>query len=349
MSVVWLAPIALSGAALIVLPVAIHLFVRQQAKRVLFPSLRFVGETQLAAFRARRIEDLWLLLVRAAVIALATVALAGPVWQTESRRAATASRVSRAIVEIDDASTVVETQPAFRSATFHRTLTADAIADAIRWLNAQPSSAREIVFRGAMRRGVVGEADLAGVPVDIGIRFVPSNTPAESDITLPILTLRDGELWRIDRRVHLTADATSVTAGQGRPVKSGLIRISGQDQAIAEAALRVALGVGVPWRDFETPVQIRLPDNTPVADAADVVMRLLQRVSAPPLVEPQMIAPEQLEKWTRPPGPPSDAAPIADEGDRRWVWLAVLALLGVEWFVRRRAAREAIAVEARVA
>ena len=45
----------------------------------------------------------------------------------------------------------------FRSATFNRTAIADAIGDGLRWLDAQPPSAREIVFAGSFRRGSIDE------------------------------------------------------------------------------------------------------------------------------------------------------------------------------------------------
>ena len=78
MSIAWLFPAALAGITLVLLPIAIHLLVRQHARTQLYPSLRFLRETQLAAFRRRRIEDAALLLCRAAIIALAAVGLPGP-------------------------------------------------------------------------------------------------------------------------------------------------------------------------------------------------------------------------------------------------------------------------------
>ncbi len=82
MSITWLAPAALLGVALIALPIAIHLLVRQHARTLAYPSLRFLRETQLAAFRRRTLQDGLLLACRAAIVALAAVALAGPLLQT---------------------------------------------------------------------------------------------------------------------------------------------------------------------------------------------------------------------------------------------------------------------------
>jgi hypothetical protein len=44
-----------------------------------------------------------------------------------------------------------------------------------------------------------------------------------------------------------------------------------------------------------------------------------------------------LAGWTRAAAPRGRAAPV-DEGDRRATWLLVLALLGLEWWWRRRLA-----------
>ena len=49
MSITWLTPAVLSGLLLVVLPIAIHLLTRQQARTRPFPSLRFLVPTQLAA------------------------------------------------------------------------------------------------------------------------------------------------------------------------------------------------------------------------------------------------------------------------------------------------------------
>jgi hypothetical protein len=56
--------------------------------------------------------------------------------------------------------------------------------------------------------------------------------------------------------------------------------------------------------------------------------------------EPRRIVPATLARWSRAPGQsPADAKPV-DERDRRWLWGATLALLGVEQLLRRSRARE---------
>ncbi len=157
-------------------------------------------------------------------------------------------------------------------------------------------------------------------------------------------------LVRIDRAVHLAPDATRVTTdGRVTALPADLVRISGSDQRLADAALRAALTVGVPWHDFETRVRLTLRDDAPLASAADVVLQMLQRRSPQEVREPVVIAEAQLKEWSRRPGLPSSTAPLVDEGDRRWLWAVVLILLGIEWVVRRRTVDAAVAGEARIA
>ncbi|HUQ87321.1 MAG TPA: BatA domain-containing protein [Vicinamibacterales bacterium] len=369
MSIAWIAPAALMGLALIALPIAVHLLVRQHARVLAYPSLRFLRETQLAALRRRTIQDAALLLCRVAIIAAAAIALTGPVLQTPARTAGYARRMSRAIVAIDvvDPSIVAkEAEGAFTSATFRRASIADALADASRWLDRQPPSSREIVIAGELRRGVINERDLAAVPAGIGIRFLQTASTSNVEVTLPVLTRRNGVLMRIDRRVQTGSDTTRVTDQAGTAVANEIVTIVAKpaDTALAEAALRAALDAGIPWADFDRRVSIvwegaphdprtprpqdprtprpqalqvfHMPVPSPPA-AADAVRDVLTAVSPPDLKEPIAISAEQLAVWTRSPGPPAANAPLFDEGDRRWLWGLAIVLLALESWLRRPA------------
>lgn len=376
MAIAWIAPAALLGVALIALPIAIHLLVRQHARTLAFPSLRFLRETQLAAFRRRTIQDAALLLCRVAIIALAAVALAGPVLQLASRTAGYAGRTSRAIVSIDATDNVAVDAGTFASSTFERATIKDALTDAIRWLDRQPPSSREIVIRGTLRRGAITDADLATVPQAIGIRFEPVTGTSLNDVTWPVLTRRNDSLVRLDRALHFETDATRIADGAITPVPDSLITIVARDAdlPLAQAALRAALDAGAAWSDFDRRVLvawegaeasattgaapgtqiIRMPVPSPPSSAADAVLASLEALSPRrDRLEPVIITPEQLSAWSRPPGPPPPSATLIDEGDRRWVWGAVLALLAIEtWMRRSRSAVTDVAAdvsEARVA
>ncbi|MBY0494880.1 MAG: BatA domain-containing protein [Cyanobacteria bacterium] len=374
MSIFWTAPAALLGLTLIALPIAIHLLARQNIRTLPYPSLRFLKQTQLAAFRRRAIEDAALLLCRAAIISVAVLALAGPVLQTPARQAAYAKRVSRAIVltrdGVDRDAVDRAAEGVMASTIVVRMTMADALAEATRWLDQQPPSAREIVTLGALRRGALNDADLSAVDRDIGIRFLPVAVETPSTIVVPVLTRRNDTLVTIDRQVRADAAATQVIDGPAIAAPADLIRIvaSPGDTALAEAALRAALDAGIPWADLNQHIVIAwdgastgaLESNTrlirmevpsPPSAAADAVRAVLLSASPPRLREPVLVSAEQLAAWTRPAGAPSPGAPIADEGDRRWLWALALLLLLVESYLRRSAAAAQVeqSEEARVA
>jgi len=286
-------------------------------------------------------------------------ALAGPVLQTPSRTASYASRTSRAIVAIDvaDRSLIAKAaEGAFASASFTRASAADALADASRWLDRQARSTREIVVAGELRRGAIDQSDRAAVPAGIGIRFLPTVTASNADLTMPVLARRNSVLMRIDRRVHVSPDATRVVDGAGTALPNDIVTIVAKpaDTALAEASLRAALDAGVPWKDFDQRVVIvwegaddaaitrepgrarviRMAPPAPPA-AADAVRDVLSTVSPPDLKDPIVISAEQLASWTRSPGPPASDAPVSAEGDRRWMWGLALMLLALESWMRR--------------
>ena len=378
MSIVWLTPAALLGLALVALPIAIHLLVRQPGRRVDYPSLRFLRSSQLAAFRRRTIQDALLLICRVALVAAAVMALAGPVIQSPARVEGYSDRVARAVIvepgaESQGAEVAGE---AFASQSFSRAHLGDAIADATRWLDGQPPAAREVVFVGAFRRGSLTPAHLAAVPMSVGLRFVPTSAAAPArEVSFPVLRTRNGALVLERQPAHLGDDETRVSGGMATPIAEDTVRIvaAPAEQALADAALGAALSAGLRWSDAAPPMLvvwsgadealvqrsqnsatvIRMAPPAQVSAAATAVREAVERVTATPIgpLEPIRISSEQLQSWSRPPGPsPADARP-SDEGDRRWLWGLTLVLLAVEHGLRRmvRSHVAEVAAEARVA
>jgi hypothetical protein len=74
----FLAPLTLVGILLVALPLAIHLLVRRRARRLDFPTLKFLRETPSFKLYPRRIRQPLLLALRAAAIVLLVTGLARP-------------------------------------------------------------------------------------------------------------------------------------------------------------------------------------------------------------------------------------------------------------------------------
>jgi hypothetical protein len=183
--VIWLNPAAWIGLIALAAPILIHILVRQRAERLPFPSLRFLQQTRLASIRRHVLEDLPLLAIRAAILAAAVAALAGPLVITPMQRQAWNARVVRAIVvnAVDGAQTLQPSDRTFLSQTFEARSLSDGLHRALAWLDHAPPARRELVIVGPLALGSVTAEDLSAVPPAIGIRFERSGTlPAERTI-----------------------------------------------------------------------------------------------------------------------------------------------------------------------
>jgi hypothetical protein len=79
MGLSFLTPMLLGGAALIVVPLVLHLVMRRKPVKLDFPALRFLRERSVANRRRLQVNHLLLLLLRMAALALLALALARPV------------------------------------------------------------------------------------------------------------------------------------------------------------------------------------------------------------------------------------------------------------------------------
>ncbi|MBH8571089.1 BatA domain-containing protein [Microvirga sp. STS02] len=75
-------PAALPAFLGLLVPVAIHLWNRRPGREVAVGSLRWLTAGANRRLRNLKLEQLWLLLLRAALLAVLAVAVAGPVWRT---------------------------------------------------------------------------------------------------------------------------------------------------------------------------------------------------------------------------------------------------------------------------
>src|ERR1700759_5641477 len=71
-------PALLAGAALIALPIVLHLIMRRETQRIKFPALRFVQQRRNQNQHRLQLRHWLLLALRCAIIALLAFALARP-------------------------------------------------------------------------------------------------------------------------------------------------------------------------------------------------------------------------------------------------------------------------------
>ena len=386
----WLNPAALFALAAVAAPILIHILIQRRAERLLFPTLRFLQPTRLAAIRRHVLEDPVLLAVRVGILAAAAAALAGPLIVTAARRQAWDQRIVRAAVVEGNASA------AAADSTFSGASLADGVRRAVLWLETAPPARREIVIASALPIGSITSADIAAIPSGIGVRFERTGTlPAARTVAAGSL-LTPGAVQ--NREVTFDGDRTSVRDTPA--VVSGFSRTSmwpidvvasKADQPASDAAMAAVLSQHVwagpadhrvrllvnsdpvpspiqqPWMMDVVAHLARDPDlaaagarfGRPLysagaagdqlvvasaAPAADLATPLLMRAIANALgiipdlrgAEVVPIADAQLRQWSRPATPlASPRLETMDQDDRRWLWLAVVCLLGAEMWIRR--------------
>ena len=80
----FLAPIFLAGLAAVAVPIVLHMFRREIAPPVPFTAVRFLQKRTIERQERRKLQDLWLLLLRVAALALLALAFARPYLQAEA-------------------------------------------------------------------------------------------------------------------------------------------------------------------------------------------------------------------------------------------------------------------------
>ena len=148
----------------------------------------------------------------------------------------------------------------------------------------------------------------------------PIQTPWMADAVSRIA--RDPDLRAAAARVAAGSSDARFAAAPWQPIASAadgrpLVAASG-------SADRLVVTSAAPASDAITPLLLRS-----IANAMAIVPDL-QRAEVVP------IADAQLQQWSRPPAPiASPRVENLDHDDRRWLWLAVLCLLGLEMWIRR--------------
>ncbi len=401
---IWLAPWALLSLGAVALPVILHLLGRGRAVRHRFPTLRFLQASQLLPTRRTRLHDIPLLLVRAAVIALAALATAQPLWSGADRRQAADAALARAVI-VDTSSSmrrltvgvgergVDEAQRGARQLAAEAALSiviptaypASAVAGASAWLR-RTAGRGELVVVSDFQAGTVDSAALATVPAEAGVRFARIRVVSDSALGTQ-LSVSDRVVdvravhsaggidvsWmpeasaampspvtivdKVNQSGARVANAAAATVGVQLPFDSS------RDIAVVfRSSERSAAPVHTPWM-VEALAALR-PDTTVVAaqdsvnghqrlllfpssspssiESATLIAAAARELSAAPLraeLEPAFVPDTDLSRWERAPSAEvtsrSNGDPLTGASDARWVWIAVLLLLGVESRMRR--------------
>jgi hypothetical protein len=313
-------------------------------------------------------------------------------WQSRVARAIVLAPGLRGEEMEQAALIAAQRQASFVSAVFRPAPhLADALRDAGAWLATQPPALRDLVIVGDLHDGELSVSDQALVPPSVGIRFVPFAVAPRAP-TNQVDIIEGNRLLRADfefadgrSSVHLT-NARAVTppvtvianAAEQRVAVAALNAVLDRGVRIAPGSRRrvVVVFEGVasrpltqratdPWM-HEALAKLSglsggqngdvLVVNAPIRARGVETVRLLERVVEAVFVDefvprdPRMMPLYKMISWRRPLH--FDQSTPADEGDRRWLWGAVLVLLGVEWLVRRSPRvpqAEAAEREARVA
>jgi Aerotolerance regulator N-terminal len=263
---VWLLPAALAGLALVAGPIAIHLLTRRHARRVKFPTIRFLRAAKPAAVRFRRPSDVTLLAVRIAIVAAAVVAAAQPLILTPWRVSKWNARTVRALVidtspsmrrtdaagetpaAIAAATVDAETESAFGAVTLQVTDLEEGIGRAVQQLNTMPPGRREIVVLSDFQRATLDETALATVPRDVGLRFVRAGAmPQHREWTGADLDGWRGARWRPQVTFSGPGTAASWQRMAVMPAVEGItLAVRAGDEAVSQDVLKAAVSLGVP-------------------------------------------------------------------------------------------------------
>ena len=249
----FLQPWAWVGLVAVAAPIVAHMLARRSARRLPFPTVRFLPAAIQTPISRHRMTDIALLVVRCLILVVAAAALAQPVWLTADRRRALGDSIARAIVVDSGVATAAEPFAAELSSgsTVARVARADVpaelLGEASTWL-AQQSMRREIVLVSDFPARALSRADLDRIPADIGIKLVPVSSSGRSPAAVE---LRDGPVI-----LTAAADRVSALAARDAAIAQGGTAAGRKDRPIAllfpgheerDALLKSARDIDQPW------------------------------------------------------------------------------------------------------
>lgn len=290
---VWLAPAALAGLVAVLGPLIVHLLRRQRARTLVVPTVRFIPAVDQSVVRVRMPTDVTLLAVRMAIVACAALALARPLFLTDSREKAWAERVARVtVVHVSSPALAAQANEAalaeLQSAAFTQRIDAAELGPALQrasdWLMGAPPARRELVVISDFQLGTIDEAGVGKIPDAIGLRLVPVRGASETSREIASGTVL-GAGTTFERRAGIDATSTSSTFLRQAATLDGLRVLAAADDAKDVATLlRVVSRAGATAPSAAEPIVVRFaggealpPSGQPTAQgwAVAAALRLL--------------------------------------------------------------------------
>ncbi|MEO7361458.1 MAG: BatA domain-containing protein [Gemmatimonadaceae bacterium] len=198
---------AITGLSLLALPLLIHLLSRKRAVRHKFPSLRFLTVTRLLPTRSPTLSDIPLLLVRLAIVTAAVMAVAQPLWISQSRKRTLNASLARVLVvdtslsmhrTMADGKTAVDSARALAvslataasaSVILQTSSPSDVLAGAAAWLAVQGGRG-EVLVLSDFQTGAIDSAAFARVPQRYGVRAIRVGNVPASNSAISLRTAR---------------------------------------------------------------------------------------------------------------------------------------------------------------
>ena len=214
MNIVWIQSGALIALVAMAGPVIVHLLRRHRAKRVPFPTLRFVVLAQAPAVRLTLPTDWRLMILRMLIVATAAAAWGQPLMITRQRQDRMQRTIARAIVIDTSLSTVPVSAQLREAAAAERqggALTTDVASDDLRdavrqavgELGHLDAGRKEVVVISDFQVGAFSSGDVARVPSEIGLRLIAIGPPR-----VPPGSLSPFSLFAVDGVTRLTGTIT---------------------------------------------------------------------------------------------------------------------------------------------
>ncbi len=373
---IWLYPTAAFALVALAAPVLVHILARQRASRVPFPTLRFIHPHRLASIRRRALDEAMLLVVRAAVLTAAAAAIAGPLLMTEARRRAWNAQTIRAEATDPDVAQglvravtwLARQAPGRREIVVRGALTIGSITDAD--IQAIPKeigirfertvtlpSSRSIRATPVVVAGKLIDREIALNGDRTSVRDVAADDAATASIEVVAFSEHKAAADRL-RATFASERAPAALSNQSARVAFASSSAAPSQISIAwmaDASARIARDVERIDASSEVVDLVfgsegnRLVVITPMTPIDSRALELLRAVARSLAPRPDRAADEivpiadaRLRAWSREPGPaPAPTREMIDHDDRRWPWALVLALIALEWWMRR--ARHAVA------